>query len=550
MEKNIEIIINKDKKYILPFYSSLEEIIKFIKEESKLPKQYNIDLYGNDFSPPIKSPGDLEKLKAHSNKNNPYIRITFKVRDGIRENKNIAMNTPFKLKINPLFPKKMNIREIKKSHNENSETSEVKNSLREKISRNNIEKVDDNIKEEVKKYKQKQEEEIQSLEKELDELKRVNDDLENENDNNIFLSNDLINNLKKDIINEIFLKIGEELKAKMKEIEKNINQEELIKKYEKYIDEQIIKKKEKILHEIIPPIGEIMRRQKNIEYKINNAINNANKKAIKENQNQEKNQRQNNQNYKNVKNKNDLSNININLFNRGNNQYQIKNYKNQNQENVIDNGEINLYKSNKVNQLNNIHLLNNLEKKEPKKANADKYKVQKINEPPLQKKKSNEINIFDLLNNIFFKDENQKIINEEIINDDSKNLIHTIYINYINKGKNEITPFVKNFIENNVLPIFKQDNISEGTLNIVKYNISEILEAISMNRNYYSGYYFHQFKKGIKNRQKSVEASKKFRKEFNIGKDVINDEDLIKKLDENDNNINKTFARMYEGQFL
>ena len=542
MEKNIEIIINKDKKYILPFYSSLEEIIKFIKEESKLPKQYNIDLYGNDFSPPIKSPGDLEKLKAQSNKNNPYIRITFKVRDGIRENKNIAMNTPFKLKINPLFPKKMNIREIKKSHNENSETSEVKNSLREKISRNNIEKVDDNIKEEVKKYKQKQEEEIQSLEKELDELKRVNDDLENENDNNIFLSNDLIKNLKKDIINEIFLKISEELNEKMKEIEKNFNQEELIKNNEKYIDEQIQKKKENILHEIKAPFGEIKLKQKNIENKINNAINNANKKAIEENQKQENNQRQNNPNYKNFKNKN---NISINQFNRGNNQ--IKNYKNQDQENVIDNEEINLNKCNhKINQSNNIHLLNDFVKNEPKKVNLDKFIDPKKNEPPLQKKKSNEINLFDLLNNIFFKDDQQKIINSEPINDNSKSLVRWQYIKYNNDGKDVITQFVKEFIEKNILPIFKQDNISSKLLNIVKYNISEILEAINVNRNYYSNYYFPQLKKGIKNRQKSVEASKKFRKEFNIGKDVINDEDLIKKLDENENDINKTFVRMYE----
>ena len=534
MEKNIEIIINKDKKYILPFYSSLEEIIKFIKEESKLPKQYNIDLYGNDFSPPIKSPGDLEKLKAQSNKNNPYIRITFKVRDGIRENKNIAMNTPFKLKINPLFPKKMNIREIKKSHNENSETSEVKNSLREKISRNNIEKVDDNIKEEVKKYKQKQEEEIQSLEKELDELKRVNDDLENENDNNIFLSND--------IINEIFLKISEELNEKMKEIEKNFNQEELIKNNEKYIDEQIQKKKENILHEIKAPFGEIKLKQKNIENKINNAINNANKKAIEENQKQENNQRQNNPNYKNFKNKN---NISINLFNRGNNQ--IKNYKNQDQENIIDNEENNLNKYNhKINQSNNIHLLNDLVKNEPKKVNFEKFMAPKKNEPPLQKKKSNEINLFDLLNNIFFKDDQQKIINSEPINDNSKSLVRWQYIKYNNDGKDVITQFVKEFIEKNILPIFKQDNISSKLLNIVKYNISEILEAINVNRNYYSNYYFPQLKKGIKNRQKSVEASKKFRKEFNIGKDVINDEDLIKKLDENENDINKTFVRMYE----
>ena len=120
------------------------------------------------------------------------------------------------------------------------------------------------------------------------------------------------------------------------------------------------------------------------------------------------------------------------------------------------------------------------------------------------------------------------------------------YIKYNNDGKDVITQFVKEFIEKNILPIFKQDNISSKLLNIVKYNISEILEAINVNRNYYSNYYFPQLKKGIKNRQKSVEASKKFRKEFNIGKDVINDEDLIKKLDENENDINKTFVRMYE----
>ena len=229
MEPKIE-IINDKKKYTLPIYSSFEEIIKFIKEECKLSKQSNIDLYGNEFSSPIKSFGDLEKLKDQSIKDNSCVRITFKVRNGIRENKNITKKTSGNCNNKPIIFKKINLGDIQNSYNENSETSEVKNSLRKKFSINNIEKVDDNIKEDVKRYKQKQEEEIKSLEKELNELKRLNNDLQNENDNNIFLSNDLINNLKKDIINEIFLKIGAELKEKMKEIEKNINQEELINK--------------------------------------------------------------------------------------------------------------------------------------------------------------------------------------------------------------------------------------------------------------------------------------------------------------------------------
>ena len=539
MEPKIE-IINDKKKYTLPIYSSFEEIIKFIKEECKLSKQSNIDLYSNEFSSPIKSFKDLEKLKDQSNKDNSCIRITFKVRNGIRENKNITKKTPVNCNNKPIILKKINLRDIKNSFNENSETSEVKNSLRKKISLNNIEKVDDNIKEDVKRYKQKQEEEIKSLEKELDELKRVNNDLQNENDNNIFLSNDLINNLKKDIINEIFLKIGAELKEKMKEIEKNINQEELIKKYEEYIDEQIRKKKESILHDIKAPFGEIRLKQKDIENKIN-----KNKKAIEENQKPEKNQRQNNQNYKNVNNQFDMNNISTNLFNRGKNRNQIKDYKNQDHENIIDNEVNNLNKSNyKINQSNNnIHLFNNLVKEKPKKV--DKFIVPKKNEPPLQKKKSKEIKLFDLFNNIFFKDKVQKIINPEKINDNTKNLIHKIYIKNLTDERNEIIIYAKNFIVYNVLPIFKQTNISRELLDVIKYNISVILETIGIDKNYYSNYYFPQLKKEIKNRQKSVEAAERFRKEFNIGKDVINEEVLIEKLDENNNDIYQTFGGFY-----
>ena len=528
MEQKIQVIINNEKKYTLQNNSSLEDIIKFIKEEYNLSKERNIDLYDHDYSSLIKSIEDLKKLKDQTNRYNPYIKINFKVSSGMREKE---------------IPKKTHTKDIKNnSLKESSETSEVKNSLMEEISRNNIEKYDDdNIKEEAKRYKEKQEEEIQSLEKELDELKKINNELENENDNNIFLSNDLIINLKKDIINEIFLKIGEELKEKMKEIEKNINQEELIKKYEKYIDEQIEKKKGSILPEI--------RKQKNIEDKINNVINKANNKVNKENQNHGKNQRQNNQNDKNVKNKNNMNNINANLFNKGNNQNQIKNYKYRDQENVINNEEINLKKSNhKINQLNNIHLLNNLEKKEkPKIINADKFIGLNKNEPPLQKKNSNEIDLFDLLNNIFFKDKDQKIIKAEIINENIKNLIHRLYIKNLNEKSNAITLYITTFIKYNVLPIFKQNIISGVILDIIKYNISEILEAIGMDKNYYSNYYFPQFKKGIKNRQRSVETVKRFRKEFNVDRNVINDEVLIEKLDENENDITKTFARMYEG---
>ena len=239
-----------------------------------------------------------------------------------------------------------------------------------------------------------------------------------------------------------------------------------------------------------------------------------------------------------------MNNINPNLYNKGNNLNQIKNYKNQVQENVIDNKENNLKKSNiKINLSNNIHLLNNLRKEKPKKV--DKFIIPKKNEPPLQKKKSKEINLFDLFNNIFFKDKRQKLINAERINDYTKNLIHKIYIKNLTEERNEIIIYAKNFIVYNVLPIFKQANITGELLDVIKYNISGILEAIGMDGNYYSSYYFPQLKKEIKNRQKSVEAAERFRKEFNIGKDVINEEVLIEKLDENNNDIYQTFGGFY-----
>ena len=124
-------------------------------------------------------------------------------------------------------------------------------------------------------------------------------------------------------------------------------------------------------------------------------------------------------------------------------------------------------------------------------------------------------------------------------------MIHKIYIKNLTDERNEIIIYAKNFIVYNVLPIFKQTNISRELLDVIKYNISVILETIGIDKNYYSNYYFPQLKKEIKNRQKSVEAAERFRKEFNIGKDVINEEVLIEKLDENNNDIYQTFGGFY-----
>ena len=346
MESEIVILLNNKKLKFEKNNLSLEKIRNFIKKEYKIPAQSFIELFDENYLKEICFVRDLEKLIVQTDSFNACIRINFKV----RQTKEIKFN-PMKISSDN---KNIKINEIKNNNNfrisykndlnEKSETSEVKNSLREEMHRNNISIEDNNINEEAKKYKCEQEEEIKSLEKELNELKRINNDLEND-DNDIFLSDNLIEKLKKDIINEIISKIKDELNEKIKEINKNINQEESIKQYEKGINEEIERKGKIVYSKINAPMGEIMDKQSKIESKINN----ANKKIKEENLNQEKNQ--NFKNVEKVENKNNMNNINTNLFNKGNNHYKNKNYKYQVHENRIDNEEDNINKpNNKINQ--------------------------------------------------------------------------------------------------------------------------------------------------------------------------------------------------------
>ena len=86
----------------------------------------------------------------------------------------------------------------------------------------------------------------------------------------------------------------------------------------------------------------------------------------------------------------------------------------------------------------------------------------------------------------------------------------------------------------NVLKIFNQANISNVTIEVVKYNISSVCECVGINRDHYVPYYsprIHNPKKGY--RRSSVEAAIRFRKEFGVSEQDINQEQLLKKLEEN-----------------
>ena len=67
-----------------------------------------------------------------------------------------------------------------------------------------------------------------------------------------------------------------------------------------------------------------------------------------------------------------------------------------------------------------------------------------------------------------------------------------------------------------------------------------------MHKDHYSAYYYPEMKKVKKgNRQASVEAAIKFRKEFGVSENDVNQEVLVNKLMENNNDINQVFLEIY-----
>ena len=115
-----------------------------------------------------------------------------------------------------------------------------------------------------------------------------------------------------------------------------------------------------------------------------------------------------------------------------------------------------------------------------------------------------------------------------------------------NEGKLVLKNYSLNYIEENVLPIFKKLNLNNEQFEALKYNIEKILECCGLPKEYYSNdIYQRNIKKDLIDRKKSIEALRKFRKEFGITENEFNDEGIIKRLEENGLDINKTFQKMF-----
>ena len=409
-----------------------------------------------------------------------------------------------------------------------NESSKKELNIKDILEKDNFElELDDDeylkIKEELINYKQKQEKDVELLEKELNQLKEENAKNEKLDVNdNIIIDENLQNKLKEEIISQIQQKIDEEFQKKKSEIDdklKEMNKDNKILIDNNFKDLINSLKKNDINQNI---------KEDNIEQKKKTEHHNK-KLIVKINKNEKHSNKENNIHTKNNK---DEENENDNSF--------LKN-KNNIKSNNSNFGDINKNKEgpykiiqNEDNNMNNMNHLNNSNLK-------NKTHV-------IQRKKTID-NLFELFNGIFFKNEYQTSINGDKISENTKKNLKSKYNKYKREFKEkDLTAYFDVFVRRNVLKIFERSNNPQTLVDNIKYNIETILSCFELDKYLYKIYYYPQNNnKQIdhRERKKSTEAAIKFRKVFNVDESIINENELIRKLGNYDNDIYKVFQVIY-----
>ena len=409
-----------------------------------------------------------------------------------------------------------------------NESSKKELNIKDILEKDNFElELDDDeylkIKEELINYKQKQEKDVELLEKELNQLKEENAKNEKLDVNdNIIIDENLQNKLKEEIISQILPKIDEEFQKKKSEIDdklKEMDKDNRILIDNNFKDLINSLKKNDINQNI---------KEDNIEQKKKTEHHNK-KLFIKLNKNEKHSNKENNIHTKNNK---DEENENDNSF--------LKN-KNNIKSNNSNFGDINKNKEgpykiiqNEDNNMNNMNHLNNSNLK-------NKTHV-------IQRKKTID-NLFELFNGIFFKNEYQTSINGDKISENTKKNLKSKYNKYKKEFKEkDLTAYFDVFVRRNVLRIFERSNNPQTLVDNLKYNIETILSCFELDKYLYKIYYYPQNNnKQIdhRERKKSTEAAIKFRKVFNVDESIINENELIRKLGNYDNDIYKVFQVIY-----
>ena len=409
-----------------------------------------------------------------------------------------------------------------------NESSKKELNIKDILEKDNFElELDDDeylkIKEELINYKQKQEKDVELLEKELNQLKEENAKNEKLDVNdNIIIDENLQNKLKEEIISQIKQKIDEEFQKKKSEIDdklKEMDKDNRILIDNNFKDLINSLKKNDINQNI---------KEDNIEQKKKTEHHNK-KLIVKINKNEKHSNKENNIH---IKNKKDEENENDNSFLKNKNNIKSNNSNfgdiKKNQEGpykIIQNEDNNM---NNMNHLNNSNLKN-------------KTHV-------IQRKKTID-NLFELFNGIFFKNEYQTSINGDKISENTKKNLKSKYNKYKKEFKEkDLTAYFDVFVRRNVLKIFERSNNPQTLVDNLKYNIETILSCFELDKYLYKIYYYPQNNnKQIdhREREKSTEAAIKFRKVFNVDESIINENELIRKLGNYDNDIYKVFQVIY-----
>ncbi len=601
MEEKIKIIVNNEKYFYSKNKLNLESITNTIKRLFSIRNSNNIEIYDETNINRINSVNALEKLKEKNKDKEVVIRLNFKVGD-------MPFDTPKRQQKTMIFPSKKSLNLSEKRVN--TSINEVKNSL--KIDNSSIIEMDlgndEKIKDELEQYKKKQEEEIESLEKELNELEKKNNESENMNNihEDIVLNYDMFLSLKNDIINEITLKLNEELKTNKQAIEQKLEEtnDNNIKTYENRVNDEINNlKKEIINNNIAVHVNKINTKLKLFESKINNSfIIKKNSGEIRQNNNPNRVDkriviRNNNIEPNNIK----ILDKSGNIDNNSNSPKKIMDGKNEikydkkfdkfiddrnidkninninnNGEDVVDDEDIKIDSIKNTNFKQNITNFNRQSQNQNNKMKGlyvrnkngnkiyfnvegkDKPKIPQINKINLEKsqtnvkQKKNQLNLLDLFNMIFFvvKDKSILGINPKMMTDNQKQHLKNLYYNKQKEEKtnnNIIYVYANSFIQNNVLKYFKKKNVDRDLLEVLKYNISSVLECIGMNKDFYSSHYNYDLNRERRGRvrQSSIDAAALFRKEFNIKEEDLNQDVLIQVLGENNDDIFQAFGTIY-----
>ena len=241
-----------------------------------------------------------------------------------------------------------------------------------------------------------------------------------------------------------------------------------------------------------------------------------------------------------------------NYFNKSkkdvNNNRQNNNYQNE-KNNLLDTKNIKkpiVIKNSNLNNINNVNNINNSNNaNNSNKDNKDKMipLAQEINNPNKQRGRR----AFNIVSKVFFEDNQEKFIKVAKISEFEKDEIEREAIREMKEGKGDLKDYCKNYIEVNVLPLFKRKDLEDNQREILKYNIEVILKCIGEDKKLYKNAYHPEvFKNKTEiDRRKSIDALRKFRKEFQISEKDYNDEGIIQRLAENDFDIYKTFGKIF-----